>query len=170
MIKWSWRKSRRSTWLSQRYTMNQVSTLSSLAGLLFIAGIKNVKISRATLSFASHLFSLPLVKINVRHIKESMRRLLVRHLKPEIFWVYRIGDAAWLRTCTISQCKSFVLKTFFPCADFQRIWRLSSWSAFDLCRTSEAPSQPLGKDVRLYPLMPSWSYLYFNLVLCALLI
>ena len=86
MIKWSWRKSRRSTWLSQRYTMNQVSTLSSLAGLLFIAGIKNVKISRATLSFASHLFSLPLVKINVRHIKESMRRLLVRHLKPEIFW------------------------------------------------------------------------------------
>ena len=129
-----------------------------------------VKISRATLSFASHLFSLPLVKIVVRHIKESMRRLLVRHLKPEIFWVYRIGDAAWLRTCTISQCKSFVLKTFFPCADFQRIWRLSSWSAFDLCRTSEAPSQPLGKDVRLYPLMPSWSYFYFNLVLCALFI
>ena len=95
---------------------------------------------------------------------------LVRHLKPEIFWVYRIGDAAWLRTYTISQCKSFVLKTFFPCADFQRIWRLSSWSAFDLCRTSEAPSQPLGKDVRLYPLMPSWSYFYFSLVLCALLV
>ena len=95
---------------------------------------------------------------------------LVRHLKPEIFWVYRISGAAWLRTCTISQCKSFVLKTFFPCADFQRIWRLSSWSAFDLCRTSEAPSQPLGKDVRLYPLMPSWSYLYFHLVLPALLI
>ena len=115
-------------------------------------------------------FHCLLLKLLLGRSKNQWEGWLVRHLKPEIFWVYRIGDAAWLRTCTISQCKSFVLKTFFPCADFQRIWRLSSWSAFDLCRTSEAPSQPLGKDVRLYPLMPSWSYLYFNLVLCALLI
>ena len=115
-------------------------------------------------------FHCLLLKLLLGRSKNQWEGLLVRHLKPEIFWVYRIGDAAWLRTCTASECKSFVLKTFFPCADFQRIWRLSSWSAFDLCRTSEAPSQPLGKDVRLYPLMPSWSYLYFHLVLPALLI
>ena len=72
--------------------MNQVSTLTSLAGLLFIAGIKKplkaqltwkdetiyftLKISPATLYFESHLFSLPLVKIVICRIKESMRRLV----------------------------------------------------------------------------------------------
>ena len=119
-----------------------------------------------------HRTSIPclLSKLLLGTSKNRWKGWLVTHLKPEIFWSYRIGDAAWLRTCTASECKSFVLKTFFPCADFQRIWRLSSWSAFDLCRTSEAPSQPLGKDVRLYPLMPSWSYFYFSLVLCALLV
>ena len=148
-------KSRRSTWLSQRYIMNQVSAFSSLAGLLFIAGIKKTRPLKYKLRgrirlfislwqfhmqyYPLHLtsFHCLLLKLLLGTSKNQWEgSWLVRHLKPEIFWVYSISGAAWLRTCSISQCKSFVLKTFFPCADFQRIWRLSSWSAFDLCRTS----------------------------------
>ena len=46
--------------------------------------------------------------------------------------------------------------------DFQRIWSLSFSSGFDLCGSSEAPSQPLGKAVPLYPLMPRRLHDSFN--------